>query len=90
MRVGVESFFGDENKDLKIKCNEIKRDVELLGLRPEPVNLQNQNPCPVCVCVNMFYSCCGDMYMFTHTHCSDSTYFWGQNAKPQHKTSNLG
>ncbi len=31
------------------------------------------------VCVDMYYSCCGDLNLFTQSHCGDSPFSWGQN-----------
>lgn len=36
----------------------------------------------VCMCVDVYYTCCGDINLFIQSHCGDSPSLWGQNADP--------
>ncbi len=62
---------------VKLQRENIKEDgdkVKLLHVDNEQLDKKAE-----CVCVNMYYSCCGDINLFTHSHCGDSPSFWGQS-----------
>ncbi len=42
---------------------------------------KKQQLCPKKYCT-MYYSCCGDINLFTQSRCGDSLPLWGQNSSP--------